>query len=181
MKIYTKTGDKGQTSLASGKRVSKSSPKVDLYGTCDELNSTVGIVISFLPEGSKIISDLTQIQNILFELGSELAGYKNQERESALLQSDVQFLENSIDKMQESLSPIKNFILPGGSQPSSFLHLSRTICRRLERKMVLAIETGDSIPEISIQYINRLSDYFFVAARFSNFENGLQDIFWEAR
>lgn len=181
MKIYTKAGDKGQTSLASGKRVSKSDPRVDLYGTCDELNSSLGVAIAFLPENSALKNELFSAQNALFELGSELAGFEKDGRPTALSEQDVQFLESSIDRMQGKLPALKNFILPGGSKASSFLQLSRTICRSLERKMVNALENKETISALSLQYINRLSDYIFVAARYANFEEGVQDVKWEPR
>lgn len=178
-KIYTKTGDKGETSLASGKRVSKADPQVELYGTVDELNSSIGIGISFL--NNEIQKEkLYQIQSLLFELGSELAGFRVN-NESVIYESDIEFLEKEIDTMQEEIPPMKSFILPGGNQAASFFHLSRTICRRLERLMVKQREENKEIFEVSIKFINRLSDYLFVLSRFINFKSYTQDIPWKSR
>lgn len=182
MKIYTKTGDSGKTSLASGKRVSKSDPSVELYGTCDELNSSIGVCLSFLNLDSKLKEPLTIIQNLLFDLGAELAGYRKEGKaDSALLPDDINYLEKKIDEFQEELEQLRNFILPGGSKPASFLHISRTICRRLERNMVKAQDEGIDIFKENIILINRLSDFLFVAARFANKEEGVTDIKWISR
>ena len=179
MKIYTKTGDKGSTSLANGKRVSKSNVYVRLYGISDELNSYIGTVISFLSKDSKLTDSLFKIQNLLFELGSELAYFRT--NVSIILEEDISFLETEIDSLQEKLEPIKQFILPGGSKASSFLHIARTICRELEREMVREKEIGAEIFENSLIFVNRLSDYLFVAARFCNYEEGVGDIKWTSR
>lgn len=182
MKIYTKTGDKGKTSLASGKRVSKSDELVSLYGTCDELNSQLGVAVSFLIDNSKLKEPLFVTQNILFELGSELAGFRIKETsETIILKSDIDYLEDSIDRLQASLLEMKSFILPGGAKASSFLHVARTICRRLEREMVATKEKGLEIFDMSLIYINRLSDFLFVAARFANFEESIEDVKWASR
>ena len=182
MKIYTKSGDKGQTSLASGKRVSKSDERVGLYGTCDEFNSSIGLGISLLNEASFLKEGLVAIQNILFELGSELAGFRKEDKtESIIFESDISFLEKQIDIMQGKLVPLKSFILPGGSKSASALHISRTICRRLEREMVRAQKKDLEIFQTSLVYVNRLSDYLFVAARFANTEEKIDDIKWVSR
>ncbi|HMV45788.1 MAG TPA: cob(I)yrinic acid a,c-diamide adenosyltransferase [Leptospiraceae bacterium] len=182
MKIYTKTGDKGKTSLASGKRVSKSDDLVSLYGTCDELNSQIGVAISFLLEDSTLKEPLFTTQNILFELGSELAGFRlNDSKESIIYNSDIEYLEIKIDELQSKLTEMRSFILPGGAKSSGFLHVARTICRRLEREMVLAKEKNLEIFEMSLIYVNRLSDFLFVAARFANQEESISDIKWTSR
>ncbi|MCB1189308.1 MAG: cob(I)yrinic acid a,c-diamide adenosyltransferase [Leptospiraceae bacterium] len=182
MKIYTKSGDSGKTSLASGKRVSKSNVLVDLYGTCDELNSSIGMTIAFLKEGSDLKNQLIPIQNILFELGSELAGFRPKEKlGSVISEEDITFLEQAIDGFQEKLPPLKNFILPGGSKAAAFLQFSRTICRRLERMMVTAQEEQQEIFDQSLIFVNRLSDYLFVAGRTANLEEGIEDIKWLSR
>ncbi|XDD48684.1 cob(I)yrinic acid a,c-diamide adenosyltransferase [Leptospira sp. WS92.C1] len=180
MKIYTKKGDLGQTSLASGAKVTKSDARVGLYGTADELNSTIGVVKAFLPAQSVLHSSLEMIQNLLFELGSELAGFQAKE-DSCILKDDISFLETEIDRMQEKLTPLKKFILPGGSKASSFLHISRTVTRRLERDMVRCKEEGLEILSPPMVFINRLSDYFFVAARFANLEEKIQEPVWTSR
>jgi cob(I)alamin adenosyltransferase len=182
MKIYTKSGDKGKTSLASGKRVSKSDELVSLYGICDGLNSQIGVAISFLKEGSILKEPLLLTQNILFELGSELAGFRIENAEvSIIFESDIQFLEENIDRWQEKLPELKSFVLPGGSKSSSFLQVSRTICRELEREMVKAKEMNIEIFDKSLIYINRLSDFLFVAARFANLEESIPDVKWTSR
>ncbi|MDI7211660.1 cob(I)yrinic acid a,c-diamide adenosyltransferase [Leptospira santarosai] len=180
MKIYTKKGDFGQTSLATGVKVSKSDRRVELYGTVDELNSTIGVVKSFLPEKSVLHSPLETVQNLLFELGSELAGFRPKEK-SCILEEDVTFLENQIDRMQEKLEPLKRFILPGGTKASAFLHVSRTVARRLERDMVKFKEEGLEIFSPPMVFMNRLSDFFFVAARFANLEENIQEPLWTSR
>ncbi len=182
MKIYTKTGDKGLTSLANGKRVSKSNEFVNLYGISDELNSLIGVAISFLKSDSSLKNSLTVNQNLLFELGSELAMFRPKDDSiSIILNEDIEFLENEIDLCQEKLVQLKQFVLPGGSKSASTLHVARTKCRELERLMVKAKESGLEIFENSLVYINRLSDYLFVAARFCNFEEGIADITWTSR
>lgn len=182
MKIYTKTGDKGKTSLASGKRVSKSDELVSLYGICDELNSQIGVAISFLKNDSSIREPLITTQNLLFELGSELAGFRmNDTSASIIFDSDIEYLEKCIDIWQEKLPEMKSFILPGGAKSASFLHISRTVCRELEREMIKANEKGIEIFEMSLIYVNRLSDFLFVAARFANQEESISDIKWTSR
>lgn len=187
MKIYTKKGDKGETFLANGSRVYKYDLRVELYGICDELNSYIGVVNSFIqdkyqlnPQIKQIWDEFIQIQNLLFEIGSELAGYyKN--NQTILKEEDIIFLEKSIDRMNETLPALKSFILPGGSIISTFLHLCRTHCRKLERKLVFAIKEKQlDINEKMIQYFNRLSDYFFVASRYVNFVLGFQERQWQS-
>ncbi|EKR81808.1 cob(I)yrinic acid a,c-diamide adenosyltransferase [Leptospira interrogans] len=180
MKIYTKKGDFGQTSLATGVKVPKSDRRVELYGTADELNSTIGVVKSFLRKESILHSSLEIIQNLLFELGAELAGFRPKQ-ESCILEEDITFLENQIDQMQEKLEPLKKFILPGGTKAAAFLHISRTVSRKLEREMVKFKEEGLEILSSPMIFINRLSDYFFVAARFANLEENIQEPLWTSR
>jgi cob(I)alamin adenosyltransferase len=182
MKIYTKTGDTGHTSLAKGGRVLKSDVRVEMYGTCDELNSNLGLVLSFLENDETLIKEINLIQNLLFEIGSELAGYKNEENnQSAITQLDIEHIEKSIDSLEEKLVPLKSFILPGGSKSASFLHVSRTICRRLERIMVLANSNNVEIFSPTLIYINRLSDFLFVASRYANSISGINEPLWTSR
>lgn len=180
-KIYTKTGDKGDTSLANGKRVPKSDKLVEMYGTSDELNSAIGMAVSFFPV--EISTDeILGVQSLLFELGSELAGFRKENiEESIILEADIEILEKSIDKMQEELPALKNFILPGGTPAASFLHLARTICRRLERLMVEHKYSGEEVFEKSLKFVNRLSDYLFVLARYLNYKEGKEDLPWKSR
>lgn len=179
MKIYTKSGDKGQTSLVSGKRVSKSNPRVDCYGNVDELNSSIGIVAAHLN-----IPDLNQqishIQNQLFNLGSNLA-CDDAELLKKLPQVEdkhIKMLESYIDEMQKKLPTIKNFILPGGHPASAFCQLSRSICRRAERS-VIELSNSEDLPLVYIEYLNRLSDYLFVLARNINHLNGMSEPQWK--
>ncbi len=181
MKIYTKKGDTGTTSLASGTRVSKSDKRVELYGTADELNSSLGVALSFLEKNSILRSGLEGIQNLLFELGSELAGYRKKDDSSCILEEDIQALEKEIDLWQDSLVPLKHFILPGGSPASSFLHISRTLARRLERDLVKYKEEGHDVFPEDLRFLNRLSDYLFVAARYANFESKIAEPQWKSR
>jgi cob(I)alamin adenosyltransferase len=187
MKIYTKKGDKGETFLANGSRVYKYDLRVELYGMCDELNSYIGIVNALITEKYQLNAELNhlfneflKIQNLLFELGAELAGYYK-DNNSILKEEDITFLELSIDKMNEKLPELRSFILPGGSMISAFLHLCRTYCRNLERKLVYAIvEEKLLINELMISFFNRLSDYFFIASRYTNYIIGYKEIEWKS-
>lgn len=167
MKIYTKSGDKGRTSLATGKRVSKSDLRLETYGTADELNSFVGWLRSLVVQSNaawtlQVDEQLGWVQNRLFDLGAILAGSDMPFAEGAVNQ-----LENWIDVMQLKLPELRAFILPGGNESVSVCHVCRTIVRRLERCMVLwHEETGETVPEDVWQFVNRLSDYCFVLARF---------------
>lgn len=187
MKIYTKKGDRGETFLANGTKVKKYDLRVDLYGKCDELNSYIGVVSALIKEKfqlnykiNQLLEDLIRIQNLLFEIGAELAGYYK-DHQSILKEEDVNFLEQQIDKMEEELPELRVFILPNGSLISSFLHLCRTQCRSLERQLVYAIiEKNLPINEKMISFFNRLSDYFFIAARYSNYHLGISEIEWRS-
>ncbi|MBI3396526.1 MAG: cob(I)yrinic acid a,c-diamide adenosyltransferase [Spirochaetia bacterium] len=176
MKIYTKKGDSGQTQLASGEHVRKSHERVDLYGTVDELNSCMGAAAAFF-EGAPLEEtkrEFEQIQSLLFELGSELAGWKGPE--PAIREDDVIVLERSIDRMTSGLAALKHFILPGGTKGASLTHVARSVCRRLERMM-----TDRSVDAGAYKYINRLSDYLFTVARYANASAGVADISWKSR
>ena len=182
MKIYTKTGDYGQTSLLGGTRVSKSHERIDSYGDLDELNSFVGFALSAFPDVWHDEKKLFEsIQANLFILGSQLA-CEVEKREVYKLKNiaadEIQKLENEIDRMTSDLEPLKNFILPGGSEVASRIHLCRTITRRVERK-VIAVFDEDSQPANSIIYLNRLSDYFFCFARWANYKTGVADVLWK--
>jgi cob(I)alamin adenosyltransferase len=185
MKIYTKTGDSGETSLAMGGRVKKYDSRVELYGTADELNSILGIVNSFLRKDSELQNFLSSYQNLIFELGSELAGYTKKDESGnsipMLKKEDVEELEHLMDEWSEKLLPLKHFVLPGGAQSAAFLHQARTVCRRLERKMVEEKDRGLSIAEISLIFVNRLSDAFFLAARIANHEENFPEPIWVSR
>ncbi|MGX9134376.1 cob(I)yrinic acid a,c-diamide adenosyltransferase [Rummeliibacillus sp. JY-2-4R] len=170
MKVYTKSGDKGETSLVYGKRVSKANDRVEAYGTCDEANSMIGLALSFIPKSNKwepIIQQLRIIQTKLFHVGAELATPTGKDVGWPILESDVVFLEKEIDKMEESLPSLTNFILPGGCEAGAALHCARTIVRRAERCAVV-INLEEKANVTAIKYLNRLSDYLFVAARCVN-------------
>lgn len=177
MKIYTKTGDSGETGLVSGTRVSKSNQRIDLYGEVDELNSLIG----FLNSEVSIQLHL-KIQSELFNLGSLLACEfeKRKEYNLPIVSSEIiKELEASIDEMNKDLPKLKNFILPGGAEGASRAHLCRVVTRRVERKLVgFGNFFEGEVPENSIVFLNRLSDYFFVLARHWNSKNKVDDILW---
>lgn len=177
MKIYTKTGDKGESSLLFGTRVSKGDRRLEAYGTLDELNSHVGLLRTMKGDQSQE-SLLHAVQEALFTLGSLLAAEKNREQLDQINQSDITSLEGAIDTMEKELPELKNFILPGGTQASAQAHVCRTVCRRAERISV-SLHQDDPFPILALNYLNRLSDYFFVLARFLNYKEGKQDTIWK--
>lgn len=180
-KISTKTGDKGETGLGDGSRISKTSTRIHVIGEVDELNSWVGVLAAELDAQDKHQAVLNQIQHDLFDLGGELCvpGYK------ALATSMLEDLENTLVEINESLPPLKDFILPGGNKAASYCHMARSVGRRAERSIVaLAIEEKDgdnSVTPLAIQYLNRLSDFFFVLARSLAREDGGQETLWKSR
>ena len=178
-KIYTKSGDKGETSLGNGKRVSKTSLRVEAYGDIDELNSFVGIAVSHC--SNEIKNKLERIQNDLFDIGADLCIPITEKKDSSqnqlrILENQTKWLENDMDSMNKNLLPLKSFILPGGSKLSSSLHVCRTVCRRAERN-IIKLNEKEKINQNIVIYINRLSDWFFISARVSN-NNGKEDILW---
>jgi len=184
-KIYTKTGDKGLTSLGDGSRISKNDIRVEAYGTIDEANSIIGVVRSYTKTSELIILDnfLSSIQNELFDLGAELSTpSQDEDRKLSISQSQIDRLEQEIDQLNINLNTLKSFVLPGGTAASSFLHLARTTIRRAERLMVeLSAKEKNSVSKESLAYVNRLSDLCFVAARYANqTERGGQgDVLWK--
>ncbi|MBM7619579.1 cob(I)alamin adenosyltransferase [Bacillus tianshenii] len=170
MKIYTKTGDKGQTSLVYGQRVDKNHERVEAYGTCDEANSMIGLAISYLRDEKfdkkdKLLQSFQTIQTILFHVGAELATPAGKEVRWKLKEEHVAKLEEELDTLDATLPPLKNFILPGGTKAGAALHCARTIVRRAERSAVsLSRELSPNV----LAYLNRLSDYLFVVARYVN-------------
>ena len=183
MKIYTKTGDAGKTSLIGGTKVLKSDPRIDAYGTVDELNSHIGLVSDYCAdEPSKNI--LKEIQDRLFTIGSELACDPKKEIKMQLPdlhESDIELLEKEMDKMDGQLPPMKNFILPGGMPAVSFMHVARCVCRRAERGCVNLKENEGGVDPLIIKYLNRLSDYLFMLARYTAMINNAPEIIWQAR
>ena len=179
MKIYTKKGDQGETTLIGGTRVPKCHVRIACYGTVDELNSYLGLVDHLMPTHSGQKKVIRQVQDRLFVIGSQLA--KDQKARQIQLpqldSDDVLLLERAIDAMTDKLPPLTSFILPGGSQAASYCHVARCVCRRAERKVV-ALSLKDYVDPLMIIYLNRLSDYLFVLARFLNKQKGIKDIPW---
>lgn len=175
-KLYTKTGDNGKTSLLGG-RVDKNNIRVEVYGTIDELNAFVGKAVTELDseQFKDIVEDLQTIQHHLFDCGGDLANVMK-ERKYKLQQSTVLQLEKRIDELTEETPPLKKFILPGGTKGAATLHIARTITRRAERLLVTLNHDTQDVPESIQQYLNRLSDYFFIAARAVNYRSNVQDI-----
>jgi cob(I)alamin adenosyltransferase len=168
MKIYTRTGDKGKTSLIGG-RVDKDSLRVEAYGTMDELNSFVGKAMTELDPAifADMLTDLEAIQNELFDGGGDLANVMK-ERHYKLSEEPVEVLEQRIDVLMEEAPPLEKFILPGGSPAAATLHIARTVARRAERQTVTLLKAEEDVPAVVQRYLNRLSDYLFVAARIAN-------------
>ena len=181
MKIYTKTGDAGETGLFGGQRISKAAPRVEAYGDVDELNSVLGVVRSHGPLGGVFDDLLATIQSRLFDLGAELANGKGKELGIPLVsEEDVVALEHAIDLAEEELAPLRTFVLPGGSSLAAHLHVARTVCRRAERRAV-ALMADEPIRLELIRYLNRLSDLCFVLARYANHRAGVSDVPWLGR
>lgn len=180
MKIYTRTGDTGQTSLLGGQRVAKDSIRIGSYGTIDELNSHIGL----LRDHAKGKRDelLVPIQEKLFALGSRLASGSEEQAEKfkvpQLTDADISALETEMDRMDKELPEMRNFILPGGDLAASQAHVCRTVCRRAER-LVVTLAASEAVPEIVVRYLNRLSDLFFVLARHISHGNGVADTPWK--
>ncbi|MCB9309792.1 MAG: cob(I)yrinic acid a,c-diamide adenosyltransferase [Lewinellaceae bacterium] len=180
MKIYTKQGDKGMTSLIGGRRISKHDVRIEAYGTIDELNSHIGLLLVHI-ENKNICNSLFEIQNRLFDIGSTLACDPQKSMSVPQIDNeDINFLEILIDQMEETLPLLKNFILPGGNLPSAQAHVCRTVCRRAERR-VTALEDEGASAQLIVQYLNRLSDYLFVLSRFISNEMGMSDVIWSGK
>ena len=179
MKIYTKTGDKGDTRLFDGTKVRKHNDRVEAYGDVDELNSFLGAAGAFLAD-AELTSMLAEIQKDLFSVGAQLADPKMKEREGSKFQlpaARIEALEQAIDRFETELTPLRQFILAGGSPAGSLLHVARTVCRRAERRVVALSEVVDVNPGV-IEYLNRLSDFLFVLARLVNHREGKQEVPW---
>jgi len=177
MKIYTKTGDDGTTGVQGGKRISKSNLRIKAYGMIDELNATIGLVISkkFDDDIENLLRD---IQNDLFVAGSDLSNPDLTNMKNRITAEMVTNVENNIDRLENELPPIINFILPGGHEVSSLIHISRTIARRAET-IVISLNEKEKINDECIKFLNRLSDLLFVIARTVNKKNGFNDIIWK--
>lgn len=180
-KIYTRTGDDGTTGLVDGSRVSKASFRVQAYGDVDETNSVIGLVRTVL-QNRRLNDMLARIQNDLFDLGADLAtplpkdGEKDEEWTLRMSPEQATRLEEELDALNEDLEPLNSFVLPGGSPPAAYLHQARTVCRRAER-LVVAMMADTAINPAALTYLNRLSDFLFVAARWCN-DQGASDVKW---
>ena len=179
-RIYTRTGDTGTTGLASGERRKKHDLRVEAYGTVDETNACVGL--ARLHTEGEVDAMLSRIQNELFDLGADLATPETEKplpyEPLRILDAQVERLEREIDRLNEALSPLRSFVLPGGSPAAAALHLARTVCRRAERLVVaLAEKPGEAVSPAAIKYLNRLSDFLFVASRYVN-DRGGGDVLW---
>lgn len=174
-KIYTRTGDAGETGLGDGSRVAKDDPRVEAYGTVDELNSSIGVVLACAIDDTRIKSCLTDVQHDLFDLGGELCipGH------TVIEPSYVERLEKTLDALNETLPPLKEFILPGGSLTAAHCHLARTICRRAERR-VHSLAARENVNPECIRYLNRLSDLLFVMARVLARADGGTEVLWHS-
>lgn len=180
MKLYTGFGDEGKTALFGGETVKKNHLRVEMYGTLDELNSFIGLILS-KNKDKAVATDLTAVQNELFTFGAEMATPSTEKRAGfteQLSKVHIDALENMIDKYSAQVPPLKKFVLPGGCEAASFAHISRTICRRAER-MLISLAEEISIRADLIVYLNRLSDLLFIIARYQNVVNKVEDIAWE--
>lgn len=176
MKIYTRTGDKGLTGLFGGSRVSKAAVRLHAYGTLDELNAVLGVIVADASVPEPLSKQLSEIQALLFRLGSDLA--TPLESSAKVLRMDASFaqtLESWIDDLEKNLEPLTTFILPGGSSAGAKLHEARTVCRRAER-WIVELKEKEPITDAVIVIVNRLSDYLFVAARYANAQSGVDDV-----
>ena len=177
-KVYTRTGDAGQTSLVSGTRVDKDDPRLDAYGTIDELNSNLGVLLhSTKLDNPEVIAIVRKAQNKLFNIGGYLANDKA-DKLYGVTQEDVTELERMMDQMNEELPPAQGFVLPGGTRLSATADRCRTITRRAERRVVTLAKVAPIDPLV-LEYLNRLSDFFFVFARFNNIQNQVEEIYWD--
>ncbi len=181
-RVYTGTGDDGTTGLVGGQRVPKDSPRVAAYGAVDELNSHIGLAIS-LGLHAELVGILRSIQNDLFHLGADLATREEDKPRVGgpqLEQRHVEALEAWLDRLNQELEPLENFILPGGSTGAAALHVARAACRRAERDAI-ALGRAEPIGPFVVKYLNRLSDALFIAARYQNHAGGVSDVYWNSR
>ncbi|MBI3434965.1 MAG: cob(I)yrinic acid a,c-diamide adenosyltransferase [Proteobacteria bacterium] len=181
-RIYTRTGDDGTTALGSGERRKKFHPRVAAYGTTDELNAVIGMARLYTVDAPEIDAMLGQIQNDLFDLGADLCSPERGKgpggERLTVTAAQVERLEAGIDRLNAHLASLRSFVLPGGTAAAAHLHLARTVCRRAERLMVeLADQAGETVSGVALQYINRLSDFLFVASRYVN-DRGARDVLW---
>lgn len=182
-KIYTRTGDKGSTALGSGDRVPKHHARIDAYGTVDETNAIIGMARAELESADKVVDEmLGRIQNDLFDLGADLCVPEQDGEEAGkalrVAESQVERLEREIDQLNGELETLRSFVLPGGKRAAATLHSARTVCRRAERLVVaLSEQENETVSQAALRYINRLSDFLFVASRYVN-DKGKRDVLW---
>jgi cob(I)alamin adenosyltransferase len=184
-KVYTRGGDTGQTSLIGGERVSKAHARIDSYGTVDEVNATVGLILEALKDSAAnahLTPILRRVQNELFNLGAELACETAEMREKLprIEQRHIDALERDIDGVNDDLPALKSFVLPGGGWASAYCHLARTVCRRAER-IVVALAATEDVGPLAVQYLNRLSDALFVWGRWCVLKDGHPEPLWDSR
>ncbi len=184
-RVYTRTGDNGITRLAGGQEISKSHLRIESYGTIDELNAVIGwcaVAVNQYTELKDMYAQLMTIQQELFNLGSQLAVLPEDRRDNTPVvgSQNIKRLENEMDRMNETLPPLTSFILPGGGEVGSRLHIARTVCRRAERLLVRLAETGEHLDGTEIPYVNRLSDWLFVAARYAAHQLKEKEILWQS-
>lgn len=180
MKVYTRGGDQGETSLFGGKRVSKADARVEAYGEVDELNSLLGVARSALQDGSDLDEKLAVLQSALFDVGGELAAPDPEQKVPRVSDGEVEELEGWIDACERELEPIRSFILPGGATAAAVLHHARTVCRRAERRVV-SLAADEPVSDVVVRYLNRLSDLLFVMARVVNARAGVEEPKWVGR
>ncbi len=181
-RVYTRTGDDGTTSLGGGQRVGKDAPRIEAYGTVDELNSAIGVALASGLDESIAVS-LRTIQNELFHLGSDLCILEEDKAKRPVPRIEerhVVALEKLMDRLSEELPPLENFVLPGGTLGAAQLHVARTVCRRAERLLV-ALARAEAVGPWTVRYLNRLSDALFVMARHENKRRGVPDVLWDSR
>jgi cob(I)alamin adenosyltransferase len=177
-RIYTRTGDGGKTRLATGEPVAKTHPRVEAYGAVDELNAQLGVARTHFADAPALDAMFERVQNDLFDLGADLATPERPRKDLRIIASQVTRLEAEIDALNDELEPLTSFVLPGGTAAAAALHVARTVCRRAERAAVSLGETeGESLGAAALQYLNRLSDLLFVAARYAN-DKGKGDVLW---
>lgn len=178
--IYTRSGDKGTTALANGTRVSKTAHRIEVLGTVDELNSCIGVMIASLGRTQELIPIFTTVQHQLFDLGGEIA--IADKSYTVIEQSEIEYLEGNIDRLNQQLPPLKEFILPGGPMAACHTHLARSICRRAERHITtLLLDKNEFVNPHSAAYLNRLSDLLFVASRIIVLRQGGKEVLWQPR
>ena len=180
-RVYTRTGDDGTTAVSGGHRLSKADLRIDAYGTVDELNAAIGVVVAAEP-ADQLVAPLAEIRNRLFHLGAELSVLERDAGEAGprVEAADSDALEGLMDRLSRDLPPLENFVLPGGTLAAAQLHMARTVCRRAERLLV-ALAQRDPVRPEALVYLNRLSDALFVMARFENAAKGVTDVLWNSR